>query len=310
MRTVDLQRLDTVQLVPPTPFTPDGREVLPERLSEMVSALAGDGVSVFLPAAGTGEFHSLSGDEIVTCVRATRTAAGSESLVIAPIGFSVDAAVATGKAALDAGADGLLLMPVVHPYVADEGFRDYVEQIVRRVGCPLLTYKRGPMPTDRLLLEMARDNLLWGVKYAVNDLDAWARFAAAARRQSPFGLYCGTAERWAPFFMLAGATGYTSGAGCVAPKTTLTLHRHLVAGRYGDAFRLLDQLRPLEEYRARENDSYNIVSIKFAAQVRGWDCGPCRPPQRALSAGDQTALRAIVETLLRTERELPTPPAA
>ena len=68
----DLARLATVHLVPPTPFTADGREVVPDKLGAFVKAMVDAGMRVFLPAAGTGEFHSLSATEVVACVRTTR----------------------------------------------------------------------------------------------------------------------------------------------------------------------------------------------------------------------------------------------
>jgi dihydrodipicolinate synthase/N-acetylneuraminate lyase len=120
----DLRRLDTVQVVPPTPFTPDGRHVVPERLTALVRDLAAAGVRVFLPAAGTGEFHSLSVEEVLACVRATRAGVGPECTVVAPIGFGLEHATAIGRQASDAGADALLLMPPIHPYLCDAGFRD------------------------------------------------------------------------------------------------------------------------------------------------------------------------------------------
>jgi 4-hydroxy-tetrahydrodipicolinate synthase len=303
MKSIDLQRLDTVQLVPPTPFTPDGRKVIGERLAQLGRELAGAGVRVFLPAAGTGEFHSLSADEVVECVRAMRSAIDDSCTVLAPIGFGVEHAVAIGKGALDAGAHALLLMPTVHPYVCDAGFRDYFLTISERLGQPLLTYKRGPVPSDTLLLELAGSGHLCGVKYAVNDLDAFARFAAAAKPTGQLGLYCGTAERWAAYFMLAGATGYTSGTGCVAPATTLALHRSLGAGQFAEAMRLLAILRPLENYRAKDGESFNIAAIKYATSLRGTDFGPCRPPQRQLNDKDRAEIRVIVETLLAAEAE-------
>lgn len=307
MKTIDAHRLDTVQLVPPTPFTADGREVVGERLTALVRDLAASNMRVFLPAAGTGEFHSLSVDEVVQCVRATRSAVDDSCTVIAPIGFGVEHAVAMGKRALDAGADALLLMPVVHPYVCDEGFRDYFLAIADRLGVPLLTYKRGPAPSDKLLLALSRAGKLSGVKYAVNDLDAFARFAITAKSIGTLGLYCGTAERWAPYFMLAGATGYTSGSGCVAPRTTLAMHRSLTTGKFDEALRLLAVLRPLEDFRAKEGDSFNISALKYAVSLRGLDFGPCRPPQRRLTAQEQTDIRRFVDVLLDAEQNCSLP---
>src|SRR5205823_12065926 len=139
----------------------------------------------------------------VACVRATCAAAGRAGVVLAPVGLGVAHAVVIGREAARAGADALLLMPPMHPSLSDAGFRDYFEAIAAAVPLPLLTYKKGPVPSDALLTSLAAERWLVGVKYAVNDLDAFACFADRVR--SRLGLYCGTAERYAPFFMLAGA---------------------------------------------------------------------------------------------------------
>ena len=296
---MDLARLDTVQLVPPTPMSDDGATVLPERLAEFVRARVADGIRVFLPAAGTGEFHSLSADEVVSLVRATveatRAAAGSDCLVFAPIGFSVRHALDIAGPAADAGADGLLLMPPIHPYLGDPGFRDYFEAIAAGTKLPLLAYKKGPCPSDNLLTELGRAGRLVGIKYAVNEIDGFRKFAD--RNRGRLGLYCGTAERFAPYFMLAGATGYTSGAGNLFPQLTLAMHRALAAGRTAEAMQILDRLRPLEDFRARHGDAYNIAAVKAALKLSGWDFGPVRPPQPRLPAPDLAELEQILRAI-------------
>lgn len=298
----DLRRLDTVQLVPPTPFSPDCREVAPERLSALVRKLAGAGIRVFLPGAGTGEFHSLSAEEVVTCVRATREAAGPEGVVMAPIGMGVGHSLAIARPALEAGADVLLLMPPIHPYLADDGFRDYFLAITDAVGVPILAYKRGPVPSDDLLVALAGEGRLLGVKYAVNDLNQFTRFADRVAGRT--GLYCGTAERWAPFFALAGATGYTSGAGILCPRLTLKLHAAIARADHGEAFRLLRLIRPIEDFRARDGDSFNITLLKYGLQLCGHDFGPPRPPQRRLTPDQEVAARAMIESVLAAEAAL------
>jgi len=301
-RPLDPARLDTVHLVPPTPFTADGRRVVPEVLGAFVRAMAGAGVRVFVPAAGTGEFHSLSAAEAVACVRATREASGPGCVVIAPVGLGLGHAVEVARDAAEAGADALLVMPPVHPYLCDAGFRDYFRAIADATPLPLLTYKRGPVPSDRLLLELAGEGRLAGVKYAVNDVDAFAQLAAAAGGR--LGLYCGTAERFAPFFMLAGATGYTSGAGCLAPRLTLALHAALRAGDYAAGMRLVRAIRPVEDARARDGDSYNISLVKCGLEAAGHPFGPPRPPQRQLTADEKADFLLRLRPVLAAEAAL------
>lgn len=298
----DRDRLATVQLVPPSPFTPDGLALRPDVLASHVRSLFEAGIRVFLPGAGTGEFHSLTAAEVVSCVRATRDALGAEAVVVAPIGMGLPHALAIGRGAIEAGADLLLVMPPVHPYLCDAGVRDYFQVLMKELPRPFLAYKKGPFPSDALLGELADRGRLIGVKYAVNDLDAFGRFAQAWGDR--LGLYCGTAERFAPYFHLAGAEGYTSGAGNLCPRLTLALHRALRAGDQSEASRLLAVLRPIEDYRARAGDSYNISMLKTGLGLIGREFGPARPPQRAMTPAERDEVRALLGPILAVETRM------
>ncbi len=301
-RHIDLDRFATVQLVPLTPFSPDGQHVLADRLGAFVKTMYQAGIRVFLPAAGTGEFHSLTADEILACLAATRAAAGKDAIVVAPIGLGLPFALQVGRRAIEAGADALLMMPPIHSYLCDAGVRDYFHALASELPRPIFAYKKGSFPSDELLLELAREGKLAGIKYAVNDVDAVSRFAQALDKR--VGLYCGTAERFAPFFALAGARGYTSGAGNICPKLTLAMHRALAAGDQAEARRILAIIRPIEDYRARAADSYNISMLKFALKVAGHDFGPVRPPLRRLTAQEEADIRSLVEPILAAESAL------
>src|SRR5439155_25296963 len=110
--------------------------------------------------------------------------------------------------------------------------------------------------------------------------------------------------RFAPFFHLAGARGYTSGAGNLCPHLTLALHATLAGGEYARAMELLRLLRPIEDYRARGADSYNISMLKAALRLTGRDFGPPRPPQRRLTPAEEAEIRALIEPILAAEAEL------
>lgn len=298
----DTARLATVHLVPPTPFSTDGRDLLAGVLGEFARSLYDAGVRVFLPAAGTGEFHSLTAGEVIACVRAVRVAIGRDGVVLAPVGLGLPHALEIGRGAVEAGADALLVMPPIHPYLSDAGLRDYYNAMMDELPLPFLAYKKGPLPSDELLGELAATGRLVGVKYAVNDLDGFARFAAAFGGR--LGLYCGTAERFAPYFHLAGARGYTSGAGNLCTRLTLALHRALSEGRYDDAMRHVRTLRPIEDYRTRVGDSYNHSMLKAALRLAGRDFGPPRPPQRRITAAEESQIRILLEPILAAEAEL------
>lgn len=297
---LDRSKLATVQFVPPTPFSEDGEQLRPEWLARLVERMMDAGARVFLPAAGTGEFHSLSAEEVIESVRIVReVAVRPDCTVVAPVGLSLRHAREIALAAAELGADALLVMPPIHPYVGDEGFRDYFRAIASTVPLPLLTYKRAAAPSDKILLQLAEEGLLAGVKYAVNDVDAVTRFVREAKGRIP--VYCGTAERYAPFFMLAGAEGYTSGAGCVCPRLTLAMHSALTSQDYAAAMNLLAILRPIEDYRARRGDTLNITLIKEAVSLTGLPFGPPRPPQMQLEDGDRRTLKELLQPILEWE---------
>ncbi len=296
----DLARLATVQLVPLTPFSPDGKRVVTEVLDRQVRETYAAGIRVFIPAAGTGEFHSLSAAEVIECTRTTRRAAGGEATVVTPVGLSLDHALTIGRAAEKAEADALLVMPPVHPYLSDAGFADCLRALAAEVPLPLLAYKKGAVPSDKLLGELGEAGVLVGVKYSVNDLDAFARFAD--HYGGKLGLYCGTAERYAPFFMLAGAKGYTTGAGNLCPRLSLAMFHALSSGDTAEAMRLLRLIRPIEDYRAHDGDSYNISMLKYGMTLLGRDFGLPRPPNRRLTSAEQNEIRSLVEPILQAEQ--------
>jgi len=293
--------LQTVHLVPLTAYDSAGRinaDVQREHIAEMSAA----GMQVFLPAAGTSEFHSLSADEIVELVRITREAAGSGARIFAPVGLQIGHAVDVGVRSVEAGADGVMFMPFSHPYLSDAGAKDYYEAVLKQVQAPALVYKKGPIPSNELLLELAEQPQVVGVKYAVNEMHEFRKVVQADKGRLEW--LCGSAERFAPYYMLAGATGYTTGAGNICPQLTLAMHAALSAGEYGEGMRLQQQILPIEDFRARNGDSYNISMLKYGMTLLGQDFGPPRPPMRQLTSEEQTEIEQLLQPILGIEREL------
>ena len=297
----DKSRLRTVHLVPLTAFDAAGKLAL-EVQSRHTARMYAAGMRVFLPAAGTSEYHSLSADEIVALVKVTRDATGPDAQVFAPVGLQVQHAIDVGLRSLEAGATGIMFMPFAHPYLCNAGARDYYRQVIDLLKCPTLIYKKSPIPSDQLLLELAGDRNVVGIKYAENNLHDFRKVVLEDRGRIEW--LCGSAERFAPYYMLAGASGYTTGAGNICPHLSLAMHAAFAAGEFVEGMRWQKLILPIEDFRAREGDSYNISMLKYAMRRLGADFGPPRAPQRQLSTPERGAIDDLLAPILAAEREL------
>jgi 4-hydroxy-tetrahydrodipicolinate synthase len=294
-------RLQTVQLVPPTAFDAHGKLAL-DPMRRHWQRMLEAGIRVFLPCAGSAEFHSLSADEIVSTIQAAHKELGGQAVLVAPVGGALPAACDLAKRCLEVGADAILVMPLEFPYLSDAGARDYYRTLLDFVNAPVLIYKKSDIPSDQLLLELGDEKHLIGVKYAVNDIASFQRVVETDGGRLAW--YCGSAERYAPYFALAGASGYTSGAGNICPRITLAMQKALEAGKWKEAIEWQRILLPIEYYRARSGNSYNVSFLKYAMRHCGYDFGHPRPPQRRLTADEMREIDAILTPLLQRERQM------
>ncbi len=298
------QQLKTVQVIPATAFDAAGNVTL-DPMRKLWERLENAGIRVLIPCAGSAEFHSLSEDEIVTVIRAARRTVGNQVLVLAPIGGALVVARRLAERCLEVGANGLLVMPLEFPYLSDVGARTYYEALLDTLQAPVLLYKKGDVPSDKLLLDLSNHPWLVGVKYAVPDIPAFQQVVERDAQRSAW--YCGLAERYAPYFHWAGAAGYTSGAGNVCPRITLRLFESLAKGDWQEAMRWQRVILPIEYHRARDKNSYNVTTLKYALQRCGLDFGPPRPPQRWLTREEMLELDQILEPILEAEKRLAAP---
>ena len=299
--TIAREQLHTVQLVQITAYDANG-QIAQGIMQAHATQLADAGIRVFIPCAGSSEFHSLTADEIVSTVGSLREALGPEPVIMVPVGLQPAHAAEVGQRSLEAGANAALVMPLSFPYLSDEGARDYYVTLMDQLQCPTLIYKKDPLPSDDLLLELADHPHLVGIKYAVNDINSFNQVVQADGGRIDW--FCGSAERFAPFFSLAGSPGYTSGAGNLCPRVTLAMHAAISAGDWQEAMRLQNILLPIEHYRARSGNSYNISMLKYAMHLVGFDFGQPRPPFRRLTAAEEREIDEMMAPIMAAEAEL------
>ncbi len=94
---------------PVTHFDAEGK-FQPESYRRHVEWLSGFDAPVLFAAGGTGEFFSLSPNEVPDIVRAAKEASG-KTAIVSGCGYGTDMAVDLARSIEKAGADGILLLP-------------------------------------------------------------------------------------------------------------------------------------------------------------------------------------------------------
>ena len=274
-----------------TPFGHDGR-VDVDAVSAHASFLAARGVERLVPGGNTGEFSSLTQEEVITVTHATREAA-PDAVVVTGVGGALPTALELTAEALAARADGVMVHHPAHTHVSERGLEEYYRRIAVAADGRVLAYKRTHRLPDALLISLAGDGVIEGVKYAVNDLLAFQR----AREAAPsIAWTCGTAELRAPFFHLLGAHGYTSGLVNAAPGLAVSMDAALRAGDLARAMELRELARPFEELRAEDDSAKNVPAVRSAMTLAGFPPGPPRPPLAPLDEADERTVAAIWNT--------------
>jgi 4-hydroxy-tetrahydrodipicolinate synthase len=124
-----------------TPFTPDGDSVDHAALEALVEAQIAGGVSGLVPCGTTGESPTLTDAEQVAVIeRVVKTAAGRVPVIAGTGTFSTKKSIAASKAAIEAGADGVMIVMPYYNKPSQAGLTEHVLTIARAVSCPVVLY--------------------------------------------------------------------------------------------------------------------------------------------------------------------------
>ncbi len=275
-------QLDGVLFFPVTPFDPDGavaEHVLAEHVKRGVAAGAG---GVFV-ACGTGEFHALDLAEFERAVAVAVESTAGRVPVFAGAGGPLPVAKACARAARDAGADGLLLLP---PYLVTNpprGLVRYVAEVAGATELPLIVYQRNnAVFTPETAVEVASLPTVVGFKDGLGDIDLLQRIVLAVRAEvdKPFQFFNGlpTAELTVPAYRGIGVELYSSAVFCFAPDISLGFYQAVQDGDDELVRRYLTEFyRPFVELRDQV-PGYAVALVKAAVKATGLDVGGVRPP--------------------------------
>ncbi|WP_404434723.1 5-dehydro-4-deoxyglucarate dehydratase [Microbacterium lacus] len=289
---------DGILFFPVTPFGAAGaidHDLLAQHVSTGVEAGAG---GVF-PACGTGEYHALSAAEASSVVATAVQAVNGRVPVVAGSGGTLGHAIEVARAASDAGADALLVLP---PYLVggpQAGLVAYVEAIAAASDLPVIIYHRGNAQYSvDSVRRLAANPKVVGFKDGVGDLAvAQLVVRAVAETGRDFAFFNGllTAELTQAAYRGIGMPLYSSAAFAMIPEVANAFYRAYVDGDEARREQILDGFyTPLVALRD-ETPGFGVSLIKAGLRIGGLPVGSVRAPLVDPTPDQEARLAAILE---------------
>ncbi|MDX0615661.1 5-dehydro-4-deoxyglucarate dehydratase [Sinorhizobium medicae] len=280
---------------PVTHFTSDYKLNL-ESYRRHVEWLSGFGAAALFAAGGTGEFFSLSPNEVGEVTRAAKDVSG-EVPIIAGCGYGTSLAVETAKIVEAAGADGILLLPHYLTEAPQEGIYAHVKAVCDSTGLGVILYNRANSIANAdtvARLAEACPNLI-GFKDGTGKVDLVRHVTAKLGDRLCYIGGMPTHELFAEGFNGVGVTTYSSAVFNFVPELAQRFYRAMRAGDKAVMEGILQTFFfPFAALRDRKA-GYPVSIIKAGVELAGFAPGPVRPPLVDLTGEEREILQGRIE---------------
>ncbi|HEY6558752.1 MAG TPA: 4-hydroxy-tetrahydrodipicolinate synthase [Polyangiaceae bacterium] len=276
--------LSGVFTAPVTPFTEDGSAVDFAAYEALVEAQLAAGVSALVPCGTTGESPTLTDSEQVELVQRTAALAKGRALVYAGTGSNnTKKTIEASRAALEAGADGVMIVMPYYSKPSQEGLIRHVDLVAKAVSAPVILYNIPgrcgvDLSVDSLLRVLDANPNVVGLKDASGNVLYCQDIVRRAGDR--ISVLSGDDVLTLPL-MSVGARGVISVTANVYPKQVGDVVRAAAAGRWQDARR--EHLRQVPVHRAFFIEP-NPAPVKAALAAQGRMHATVRPPLVEASA--------------------------
>ena len=261
-----------------------------------VAWLSGYEATTLFAAGGTGEFFSLTPEEIPTVVAAAKEASGGKTAIVSGCGYGTEMAISIAKSVEKAGADGILLLPHYLIDAPQEGLYAHVKAVCRSVGIGVMVYNRDNaiLQTDTLQRLCDECPNLVGFKDGSGDIGLVRQITATMGDRLTYLGGMPTAELFAEAYLAAGFTTYSSAVFNFVPGLAVDFYKALRGGDRATCETILkDFFYPFMAIRNRRK-GYAVSAIKAGVRLQGFDAGPVRAPLCDLTSEEEAMLEKLM----------------
>lgn len=274
-----------------TPFR--GGRIDFSALNELVEHIIQGGAHGLVPCGTTGESPTLEDEEHSAVVAAVVKQARSRVHVVAGTGTNcTKKTIRLSRAAMDAGADGLMLVSPYYNKPNQTGLYEHFSAVATHVDAPIMLYNipgRTGVEVDVETISRLHENHanIQAVKHATGNVDGASRLAAS----SDIAILAGDDTLTIPL-MSVGAVGVVSVLGNLMPREMTAMVDAALNGDLESARSWHESLFPLA--RDLLTLDINPVPIKTALAMRGMIAEEFRLPMCPLDPAKKMKLQSIL----------------
>ena len=276
-----------------TPFDAEGAVDVPA-LERYVEWQIASGIHGLIPLGSTGEFLSMSDDEIELVAKTVIDhAAGRVPVIIGTTAEDTRVAARKSRMAESLGADGVMVLPPFYCTPTDDELYQHYKSISDAIGIPIMVYNNPAVTNVDLKPKLvARLSQIDNCRYIKESTLEVTRVRDIMRltdgRMKVFGGIMGFES------YVEGAVGWAAVPSNGAPAEMARLYDLVMAGELAQARALSFRYFPMIDFVFGQ--AY-VAGTKAMLAAMGLPVGGPRPPRLPMGPDGHAAARRLVEEL-------------
>ncbi|WP_214653054.1 dihydrodipicolinate synthase family protein [Mucilaginibacter segetis] len=269
-----------------------------------IEAQIAAGIDGIVLCGSLGEASTLADNEKISLVKHTVSLSNGRLPVIFNIAEqATKAAIAIGKKALDAGADGLMVLPPMRYKADDHETVTFFKEVAKNVPLPILIYN-NPVDyainiTMDMFAQLAEESNIQAIKESSRDVSNITRLFN--RFGNRFSVFTGV-DTLGMESLAVGADGWLAGLVNAFPRETVAIYRLMQAGRYDEARTIYRWFLPLLELDIHPK---LVQYIKLAEACAGLGTEYVRAPRLAITGAEREKILNIINPAIANRPQLP-----
>ncbi len=275
-----------------------------DRLAEVIDFLLDAGVQGLICAGTTGEYYAQSMEERFEMMKfMQKQIAGRCSYIVGTGAFRTEESIEYAKAALDVGADALLVATPPYSLPTERENALHALAIDRVANLPIMLYnypgRMGVVMGEEYLDRVGRSPNFCAIKESSGDPN---RTHLLARNYPHIQMSCGMDDQALEFFAW-GARSWVCAGSNFAPEIHIALYQACaVEGDFDKGRRIMSAMLPL--MAVLEQGGKFVQCVKHGMSGRGLPAGPPRKPMQPLNKDDRRALEQVIRVMNTTFAEI------